>query len=95
METVKAAIRRDRKTGRPILFFINHDDVRYWLECYDRVGQHSDCDRAYMQHCAPILHLDAECEALIREWRHLGGDEDVCDVKIVQRLMPPRNLRRA
>lgn len=92
--TINVSIRRDRESGLPVLFFINHDDIRYWIECYARLGQHSDTTREYLQDCAPILHLDAECQSLIHEWRHLDS-EDVCLVNVVQRLVAPRGLRRA
>lgn len=70
---MKVSIRRDRETGRPILFFYNSNPRRYWLECYDRIGQHSECSLGYLRQCAPIDPESLEAQELRDEWDRIPG----------------------
>lgn len=92
MQTCKVTLRLDRETKRPILFFINENDRGYWLECYDRIGQHSECSREYMLAC-PLIHplsLSDDAQALLKEWN--GQPGDVRGIPST-RLVYPRQLR--
>lgn len=68
MQTINVAMRRDRETSRPILFFWDSGS----LMCYDRIGQHSEASIGYMRRCAPIRTLDAAALAVLREWARMG-----------------------
>jgi hypothetical protein len=73
MDTVKITVRKDKETGRPIIFFVNTNPRGYWLECYDRIGQHSQCSREYMlRECAYMSRLTLDALDLIREWSQMG-----------------------
>lgn len=87
MQTINVAVRTDRETGRPILFFWNHSERHgYFLQCYDRIGQHSDCDLEYMRRCRPIKTLGAAELALLREWSNMGPASERITARPVARL---------
>jgi hypothetical protein len=87
METINVAIRQDRETKRPILFFVNENPRGWWIDCYDRIGQHSQASRGYMLACKPLSMLGTDELALLREWRNLG---EPCNARPVARLTYPR-----
>lgn len=89
MNTIPVSIRRDKHTGRPVLFFYNSSPRGYWLECFNRADGHSECSRAYMQrHCLPLGPHDSDGAELAEFWESIGPDR--ADVVIVKRLNPPR-----
>lgn len=96
MQTIKVnvTIRRDKETGRPNLFFVNQSAQGYWIECYDRIGQHSEASRSYMQACKLEDGAAPDAQALVKEW---SGQPDAVGVATVasvgRRLGYPRGLR--
>lgn len=84
---MKVSIRRDRETGRPILFFYNSNPRKVWLECYDRIGQHSEACPTYMRECAPIDPDSLEAQELRDEWDRIPGGTGFPS-EIVRRLTP-------
>lgn len=76
MDKLKIIIRRDKETKRPVLFFRNSFDGKFWIECYDRIGQHSEASREYMIHrCKPEpMPLADDAAALVKEWCSLPGE---------------------
>lgn len=88
IETVNIAVRRRIADKVPELFFYNSNARTYWLECYARIGQHSQASVQYMHDkTAPVRILDDECRALVREWSNLGGEP--VSVRLVARLSRP------
>lgn len=85
-------VRRDRETGRPVLFFYNANGRGYWLECYDRIGQHSQVSREYMRACKRCAPSDDDAAALVREWDTLGGFIGTGKARRVAALRPPVGL---
>ena len=85
-------VRRDRETGRPVLFFYNANTRGYWLECYDRIGQHSEATRDYMKACKRCAPSDDDAAALVREWDTLGGFIGTGKARRVAALRPPVGL---
>lgn len=92
MTRIDVSIRRDRGTGRPVLFFHNQNPRGYWLECFDRAEGHNKCSREYMQRkCAPLGPHDSDGAALAEFWESIGPDR--WDVRIVARLQRPEGSR--
>lgn len=87
METINVSIRTDKETGRPVLFFVNSNPRGYWIECYDRIGQHSEASRGYMLNCEPMPELTLTALHLVREWSHMG---DQVNARPVARLTYPK-----
>ena len=89
MQTVNVTIRCDKETGRPVLFFWNSNSLGWeWLECYDRIGQHSQASIDYMrQGCTPMRELDGPALALLHEWSTMG---EPVNARPVARLQRPR-----
>lgn len=86
---INVTIRRDKETNRPVLFFVNSNSRGYWIECYDRIGQHSESSRGYMQSCALEDGTAKDAQALMREWSSL----DDSGVAVAgKRLFYPRGL---
>lgn len=93
---INVSVRRDKTTGRPVLFFYNKSNGGYWLECYDRQGQHSEASKAYMRlQTVPISHspeVNPDAAALVREWETLGPESEHSAAHCVARLPVPRDL---
>lgn len=88
---VNVSVRRDRITGRPILFFYNQNTRGYWLECYDGKGQHAECAPSYMRKFEQCTHDNPHGLALVARWDALPGANGH-KARPVTRLMPPRGL---
>lgn len=86
---VNVSVRRDRITGRPILFFYNQNTRGYWLECYDDKGQHAECAPSYMRKFEQCTHDNPHGLALVARWDALPGANGH-KARPVTRLMPPR-----
>lgn len=83
------SIRRDRQTGRPVLFFWNSNPRGHWLECFDRAEGHSECSRAYMlRRCLPLGPHDSDGAELAEFWESIGPDR--AEFRIMARLPRPR-----
>lgn len=97
-EKINVSVRRDKQTGRPVLFFYNTSPRGYWLECYDRIGQHSEASKEYMRNqTVPVSHLaevNPDAAALLAEWENLGPEADRIPAHPVARLPVPRNVTR-
>lgn len=92
-DTVNVSVRRVRKCGTPHLFFYNDDGKRYWLECYAKVGQHSDASKEFMRlDCVPASWDDPDVKALVAEW---NGQPGGGKAHLVTRLPQPRGMRYA
>ena len=89
MASLPVSIRRDKQTGRAVLFFWNSNPRGHWLECFDRTEGHNKCSREYMQHqCLPLGPHDSDGAELAEFWESIGPDRT--DVRIVARLQRPR-----
>lgn len=74
--TVPVQLRRDRETGRPVLFFRNvNAQGRAWLECFDRAEGHGEASEGYRLACRPLdpAALPDDAAALLALWSSLPG----------------------
>lgn len=95
------SIRRDpewhdfrNKTQMAVLFFWADDS----LMSYAHIGQHSECSRAYMQACKPVIRRESDplpddCAQLLREWCNQPPVASSVGVRVVARLQAPRGVR--
>lgn len=100
MKTETVTIRRDRQTGRLVLFFVNRalSMGQWWIECFDPAEGHSECSIDYMRRCAPIKPqrlTDAPQDApawpadalmLFQRWDAIPGAAGGVRFKLGQRL---------
>jgi hypothetical protein len=93
VKTVNVSVRLDPSDNSPVLFFWNSNSRGLeWLECYARIGGHSECSIDYMRKCRPMsVHaLTPDAVALVREWATLGPVSEHVNPRIVARLTRTR-----
>jgi hypothetical protein len=100
MKTETVVIRRDRETGRLVLFFVNrsHSPHQWWIECFDPEEGHSECSIDYMRACQPIKprrlpHAPqdapvwpADAVMLFMRWNDIPGAAEGVQFKLGRRL---------
>lgn len=75
-----------------MLFFVNENDMGFWLEGYAHIGQHFQPSWDYMLSCRLMRpgKLSDEAKALVQEWDNLGPDDDRYTAKVCARLTYPK-----